>query len=211
MKSADWSLELQARDLGFRRVAGLDEAGRGCLAGPVVAAAVILDREFPAAELRDSKRLSAAQREQWYAIIRRFSRAIGFATASPEEIDRWNILEATRRAMARAVWNLSMEPDLLMIDAVDIDECRQTQISVTRGDEISISIAAASIVAKVERDGMMSELDRRFPGFGFRRSKGYPTAEHRRSLRSRGPSPVHRRSFRPVREMFRNRIGNAVV
>jgi ribonuclease HII len=211
MTSADWSLERQARKLGFERIAGVDEAGRGCLAGPVAVAAVILDERFPAAELDDSKRLTAAQREHWYDVIRRYSRAIGFATAAAGEIDRVNILEATRRAMRRAILDLSVPPDLLMIDAVRLAGVPHTQVSITRGDEVSVSIAAASIIAKVERDRMMIELDRRYPGFGFGRNKGYPTAEHRRSLRRRGPSPVHRRSFRPVRELCGGGDAPAVV
>lgn len=195
-------LEAQAREIGFHRIAGLDEAGRGCLAGPVVAAAVILGEEFPAEGLRDSKQLSPAGRRHWYEIIRSRGQAVSFACAEPEEIDRWNILEATRLAMKRALSGLEMKPDILLIDAVRLSGLSITQVSITKGDQISISIAAASIIAKVERDRIMENLDSRFPGFDFGKNKGYPTAEHRRNLAYRGACPVHRRTFRPVRELL---------
>ena len=203
MTWADWSMERRCDRRGLGPVAGVDEAGRGCLAGPVVAAAVVLGDRFPADRLRDSKQLSAAEREHWYETIRTHGRAVARTAVEAAEIDRWNILEATRQAMRRAVDRLPVPPGVVLIDAVRLAAAPWLQISITRGDEWSISIAAASIVAKVERDRIMRELDRRYPGYGFRQHKGYATAEHRRALRDRGPSPAHRRSFRPVREASR--------
>ena len=198
MNSGDWTLEDQARGLGFRRVAGIDEAGRGSLAGPVVAGAVILREDFPSRELPDSKRLRKTEREKWHRVIHRFSHAVSFATAGPEEIDNWNILEATRVAMERAVQRLEEDADLLLIDAVRLEPGKISQVSITKGDEISISIAAASIIAKVERDRIMAKLDRKYPRFHFRTNQGYGTLFHRRVLQEHGPSPVHRASFRPL-------------
>lgn len=202
-----WQFETGAWARGARAVAGLDEAGRGPLAGPVVAAAVILDPGRPIPGVADSKTLSPARREHLFGEIHRTARAVGVGFASHAEIDRVNILQATLRAMTRAVANLSAGagaapgqgvPDYLLIDALRLPDVALPQEGIVRGDGRSVSIAAASIVAKVTRDRLMVAIDRRYPGYGFAIHKGYPTAAHRRAIDRLGPCPVHRRSFRGV-------------
>ena len=183
-------------------VAGLDEAGRGPLAGPVVAAAVILPPEdcYPVA-LRDSKQLTPARREAAFEFLRGLpGSAIGVGIVEAEEIDRINILEATRKAMLAALAALPVAPAALLIDALFLPGTAIPQRGLVRGEAASVSIAAASIVAKVTRDRLMVEADRRYPAYGFARHKGYGTAEHISALAEHGPSPLHRRTFRPVRE-----------
>ena len=182
---------------GHHRIAGLDEVGRGALFGPVLAAAVILDPDDRIRGLRDSKQLSPKRREQLAAEIR--SRALAWSVASVDaaEIDRINILQASRLAMSKAALALNPPPDLLLIDALRLD-LRIPQVSIIRGDALSISIAAASILAKVARDAMMREWDGKFPQYRLASNKGYPTAEHRATLQEFGPSPFHRRSYAPV-------------
>ena len=182
---------------GHRRIAGLDEVGRGALFGPVLAAAVILDPADRIRGLRDSKQLSPKRREQLATEIRRRALAWSVASVDAAEIDRINILQASRLAMSKAVLALSPPPDLLLVDALRLDLIIP-QVSIIRGDALSISIAAASILAKVARDAMMREWDGQFPQYGLASNKGYPTAEHRASLREFGPSPLHRRSYAPV-------------
>jgi ribonuclease HII len=190
-----WTWERRAAARGFRRPAGIDEVGRGCLAGPVVAAAVVLDGPQGLAGLRDSKRLTPRQRESWSAALRRRAVAWSLGEASAEEVDGLNILEATRLAMRRAVRSLSVAPDLLLVDAVRIPGLELPQWPLVRGDERSLSIAAASVVAKVHRDRLMSCFDSLFPDYHFARNKGYGTAAHLAALRRRGPCPLHRLSF----------------
>jgi ribonuclease HII len=184
---------------GFVHIAGVDEAGMSPLAGPVVAAAVILPRGFHLAGVDDSKKLSAEQRDELAPMIRR--EAIAWATGfvEPDEIDRINIYRAGLLAMRRAVEKLATRADYLLIDARSLRELAVPQRGIVRGDSQSISIAAASIVAKTTRDAHMVELDRRYPGYGLARHKGYPVAEHVKALRDLGVSPIHRRSFAPVR------------
>jgi len=184
---------------GFRRVAGLDEAGRGPLAGPVVAAAVILPRDAVFPGLRDSKKLTVLQRERFDEAIRRRALAVGVGVIDPEEIDRINILQATIRAMVQALHKLSPAPDCLLIDALTLPDLQIPQKALIRGDDRSQSIAAASVIAKVARDRMMLECDRLFPQYHFRSHKGYGTAEHLEALARFGPCPIHRKSFRRVR------------
>lgn len=192
--------EEAARACGFRRIAGLDEAGRGPLAGPVVAAAVILPRRFNSACLDDSKLLSETQRSSLYQLITIQAHAWAIGTASEQEIDDLNILQATRLACQRALNALSLVPDCLLLDALHLPTAsRVTQRSIIKGDALSLSIAAASIVAKVSRDRLMDAYHERFPLYQFHRHKGYPTPLHLKLLQQFGPCQGHRRSFRPVR------------
>lgn len=183
---------------------GVDEAGRGPLAGPVVAAAVILDPRQPIAGLADSKVLSPARREQLAGLIRARALAIGLGWADPEEIDRINILQATLQAMRRAVASLGTAPGRVQVDGNrppplgDLPGVLRVE-TIVRGDGKVAAISAASIIAKTWRDQVMNQLDTRFPGYGFAIHKGYPTAAHLRALDSLGISPVHRRSYAPVR------------
>lgn len=181
-----------------RRVAGVDEVGRGPLAGPVVAAAVILDPLCPLPGLRDSKTLSALQRERLAGEIRAGALALSIGMAAVEEVDALNVLQATLLAMQRAVGGLVLTPELVLVDGNQVPALSCPARAVIRGDASVPSIAAASIVAKVTRDALMCELDRACPGYGFARHKGYPTAAHLEALRRLGVSAVHRRSFGPV-------------
>jgi ribonuclease HII len=179
-------------------VAGLDEVGRGCLAGPVVVAAVILRPGRRLEGLNDSKLLTALQREALFRVILRTAVGWGIGAADAEEIDHINILNATRQAMSRAVEALAEPPDHLLIDALRLPAISIPQTSVVHGDRLSVSIAAASVVAKVVRDRVMERYDRLFPGFGFADHKGYATAEHLSAVERQGPCLLHRRSFRGV-------------
>ncbi len=191
--------ERQARQRGWQRIAGLDEAGRGALFGPVVAAAVILDPARRIPGLDDSKKLSAERRKVLAARIR--ERAVDWAVAQVDSgrIDAWNILEASRQAMTQAIAQLRVAPDFLLLDAVSLDlPCEQK--SLIHGDARSFSIAAASILAKVERDALLERWHSVYPQFHLARNKGYGTAEHLAALRTHGPCPLHRFSFAPVSE-----------
>lgn len=193
--------EQALRHHGFLMIAGVDEVGRGALFGPVVAAAVILPEEMgslAAAGLKDSKQLIREEREELDQQIRTMALAISVAEVDSETIDRVNIYQATRMAMLAAVEGLAIPPDHLLIDAMRIDHpCRQTKLIY--GDSLSLSIAAASVIAKVHRDALMRALDELHPGYGLASHKGYGTPQHRRALEERGPSALHRRSFAPVR------------
>lgn len=189
---------------GYRYVAGLDEAGRGPWAGPVVAAAVVLPPNVPDVEeklagVNDSKRLSPAHREEYSRRIRRVALAVGVGQATPQEIDRFGIVEATKLAMRRALESLPHSPDHLLIDHITLD-LPVPQESFVRGDARVLSIAAASIIAKVVRDDIMRAYDSQFPGYGFGRHKGYGTVEHWEALQRLGPTPIHRRTWEPVRK-----------
>ena len=183
----------------YELIAGVDEAGRGPLAGPVVAAAVVLDPHVPIDGLRDSKQLSAARRERLAALIRERAYAWSVARADVGDIDRINILQATLLAMARAVAGLPTCPHHVLVDGLHCPRLACSVEAVVGGDRRIASISAASILAKVTRDAEMVQLDCRYPQYGFRRHKGYPTREHREALRQHGPCPFHRRSFAPVR------------
>jgi ribonuclease HII len=196
-------LERARLALGARWIAGVDEVGRGPLAGPVGVAAVILDPDELPEGLDDSKALTAARREALSLVILAKARAVAIAFAAAEEIDAYNIRGATLRAMARAVGALAIRPDFALIDGRDVPEglgC--SAAAIIGGDARSLSIAAASIVAKVARDGLMTRLDRHFPEFGFARHTGYPTRAHKIALARHGPTPLHRRSFhaQPLRD-----------
>lgn len=185
--------ERQYADRGL--VCGIDEVGRGPLAGPVVAGAVILPMDEEILYLNDSKQLSAKKREELYAVIMDKALAVGLGCVSPERIDEINILQATYEAMRQAIDKLSCQPGMLLNDAVTIPGVVIPQTPIIKGDAKSVSIAAASIVAKVTRDRMMVEYDQNFPEYGFSSNKGYGSAAHIAALRRYGPSPIHRRSF----------------
>jgi ribonuclease HII len=193
---------------GFRVIAGVDEVGRGALFGPVVAAAVILPERMGSlarAGLKDSKQLDRKHREKLNRKIRRMAVAVCVAEVDAETIDRVNIYQATRMAMLAAVQGLSITPDHLLIDAMRVDHpCAQTKLIY--GDSLSLSIASASVVAKVHRDALMHELDRLHPGYGLASHKGYATPAHRKALQEQGPSVLHRRSFAPVRAVDPNAV-----
>lgn len=200
----NFRLEAELWRGGALRVAGIDEAGRGPLAGPVVAAAVVLpaDAAFPwLARVRDSKVLAAKVREELAVRIREAA-AVGVGAVPERDIDRLGIAAASRLAMLLAVAALPQRPDHLLVDGFALPECPLPQTAIIDGDARCLSIAGASIVAKVERDRLMVELDERYPGYGFTRHKGYATREHCAALARLGPSPVHRRSFAPVRALL---------
>ena len=176
-------------------ICGIDEVGRGPLAGPVVAGAVILPKDCDILYINDSKKLTAAKREELYDIIMEKAVAVGIGMASPARIDEINILQATYEAMREAISKLSVKPDLLLNDAVTIPGVDIRQVPIIKGDAKSISIGAASIVAKVTRDRMMTEYDKIMPEYGFASNKGYGSAEHIAALKKVGPSPIHRASF----------------
>lgn len=179
----------------YSYICGIDEAGRGPLAGPVVAGAVILPRGCEILHLNDSKKLSAARREELYDEIMEKAVSVGVGMASPARIDEINILQATYEAMRQAVDSLSTEPELLLNDAVTIPEMTIPQVPIIKGDAKSVSIAAASIIAKVTRDRLMIQYDDILPGYGFAQNKGYGSKEHIEALKSLGPTPIHRHSF----------------
>ena len=190
-----WRLEEEVRAAGFQSVAGIDEVGRGALCGPVVACAVVLDPAFGADGIDDSKRLTRRQRERLAERIRAEARACSVGMAEPWEIDRHNILRATHLAMRRALEAMAVLPDHILVDGSRISGLELPQRAVVKGDALSFSIAAASIVAKVSRDGIMLDLDRRCPGYGLARNMGYGSREHLEALHKLGPSEIHRRSF----------------
>ena len=189
--------EMLAR-CGFALIAGVDEVGRGSLAGPVVAAAVIVDGRCLVPGVDDSKCLSAPERERTAELIRASAVATAVAQVPPDVIDRVNILEATRLAMRQALTALRPAPDCAVIDAVRLAGFPFPCLPVIRGDSVSYAVACASILAKVERDRLMVELDREYPHYGFAAHKGYGVAEHLEALRSHGPCPVHRLTYKPV-------------
>ena len=187
---------------GYRRIAGIDEAGRGPLAGPVVAAAVILPTRCRLVGINDSKQLSAKDREQVYTAILAQAVGVGVGSADVAEIDQLNILEATRLAMRRAVEKLAPLPDYVLIDAVVLPGFKVPTRPIIKGDSLSVSIAAASIIAKVTRDRLMARYHEIFPDYGFLSHKGYGTAEHLERLARHGPCSIHRRTFAPVQEVM---------
>jgi ribonuclease HII len=188
---------------GYRAIAGTDEAGRGPLAGPVVAAAVILHPGQTIPGVNDSKKLTERQREKLYPIIMAEALAVGIGLCDHEEIDRLNILRASLEAMRRAVAALPVAADFLLVDGSFTVPLEIPQQAVIKGDSLSISIAAASIIAKVTRDRLMVEFDLLYPGYGFAGHKGYPSASHRATIVCLGPCPIHRSSFRGVKEFVR--------
>lgn len=197
-----FSYERQVWAMGYRQVAGLDEVGRGPLAGPVVAAAVILPGEVAIPGLDDCKRLSGKRRQEVYELIRESAVAIGVGMVHPEGIDEANVMMATYKAMVKAVADLPIAPDYLLIDALHLPNVSQPQAPIVGGDGQSCSIAAASVVAKVTRDEYMIEMDKLYPQYGFANHKGYGTLEHREALERYGPCPIHRKSYGAVRDII---------
>jgi len=179
----------------FGYVCGIDEVGRGPLAGPVVASAVILPKDCDILYINDSKKLSAAKREELYDVIMEKAVAVGIGMVGPGRIDEINILQATYEAMREAISNLQVKPDILLNDAVTIPGVEVRQVPIIKGDAKSISVGAASIIAKVTRDRLMGEYDKVFPEYGFASNKGYGSAEHIKALKEIGPTPIHRNSF----------------
>ena len=206
MKPDPWSFEKKSIEKGFSRVAGIDEAGRGPLAGPVVSAAVILPSSlpdgrqagFPVSDVKDSKKLTPKKRADLYEKIYEHAISIGIGIVDSIEIDRINILQASLLSMAISVENLKPQPDYLLIDGKFRISSNLPQEPVIRGDSLSISIAAASIIAKVTRDQLMVMYHNYYPEFKFARHKGYPTKAHKEAIRKFGPCPIHRRSFKGV-------------
>ncbi|HJU54788.1 MAG TPA: ribonuclease HII [Pyrinomonadaceae bacterium] len=200
--------EDKARELGFQLIAGVDEVGRGALAGPVVAAAVILDPTQPFPEgLDDSKKLTARQRERIAGEVLQTAVAYAVGQVEPEEIDRINILQASRLAMTEALKQLAPQADYLLIDAVQLRELSLPQKAIIHGDSISASIAAASVLAKTYRDALMRSFHEVFPQYNFARHVGYSTREHLEALRAHGPCAIHRKSFHPVSQGMRDEKG----
>ena len=195
-----WYFEKKAAGKGCRDVAGIDEAGRGPLAGPVVSAAVILPTTFNDAGVIDSKKLTPRKREQLYNRIYDQAIAVGIGIVDPVEIDRINILQASLLSMAIAVKNLDPSPDFLLIDGTFSIASDVPQKPIPKGDSLSISIAAASIIAKVSRDRLMQIYHQYYPQFEFPRHKGYPTKAHKEAIRKFGCCPIHRKSFKGVKE-----------
>ena len=188
--------ELHALRLGFDTIAGVDEAGRGPLAGPVVAAAVIFPSGYTNGEIRDSKKLTPLKREILYKIIRSDAISVGLGAIEASAIDRINILQATLAAMKAAVLNLSPQPDYILIDGINNIDIPIHQETIIRGDSLSISVAAASIIAKVSRDQIMDRYHALYPQYNFLKNKGYGTREHREAVKEYGRCKIHRRSFR---------------
>ncbi len=193
--------EQALRDRGVQLIAGVDEVGRGPLAGPVVAAVVILPADFYLAGLNDSKKLSEAKREQYYDVIVKEAVAVGVGIMSAQVIDDMNIYRATKQAMLSAIKQLSVKPEHLLIDAMELP-ISIPQTSIIKGDAKSVSISAASIVAKVTRDRMMKELGQKHPEYGFERHMGYGTKEHIEAVRAHGILPEHRKTFAPIKDFI---------
>ena len=187
--------EYERKYASFSYICGIDEVGRGPLAGPVVAGAVILPRDCRILYLNDSKQLSEKKREELYEVIMENAVSTGLGFVSPERIDEINILQATYEAMRQAIGKLEKEPDLLLNDAVTIPGVEIRQVPIIKGDAKSVSIAAASIIAKVTRDRLMVQYDEIYPEYGFASNKGYGAAAHLEALKKYGPTPIHRRSF----------------
>jgi ribonuclease HII len=197
--------ETELKSQGYELIAGIDEVGRGALAGPVVAGAVILPHSTSLSWfklVRDSKELDSKKRESLFELISREALAVGIGVVPSQVIDSINILKATKLAMMQALGKLSKQPSFLLIDRVTLSQCPIPQRGITRGDKLCLSIACASIIAKVTRDRMMEEFDHIYPGYGFAQHKGYGTGTHLSCLRKLGPSPIHRRYFAPVRNII---------
>jgi len=204
-QSPNFDHENELKSQGYELVAGIDEVGRGALAGPVVASAVILPHpaNLPWLQLvRDSKELKPRKRESLFDLIDKEAVAIGIGIVPPQVIDSMNILKATKLAMMQAVEKLPKQPSFLLIDRLSLSQCPIPQRGITRGDKSCLSIACASIVAKVTRDRMMEELDGLYPGYGFAQHKGYGTRKHISCLQKLGPSPIHRLYFAPVKNVI---------
>lgn len=204
-REAEQSLDRQRyeralRQQGITVIAGVDEVGRGCLAGPVVAAAVILPPDWADPAINDSKQLTAKQRETLYALIQMHAVSSAVGMVSETVIDQVNILQATYLAMEQALAALQVQPEYILIDALTLKHVSIPQQGIIKGDCLSISIAAASIIAKVTRDQILCDYDRQYPGYGFAAHKGYGTKQHLQAIAALGPCPIHRKTFKGVKE-----------
>lgn len=197
--------EQNLRNQGFKLIAGVDEVGRGPLAGPVVAAAVILPETFFLAGIDDSKKLTEKKREEYDEVIRRDALAVSIAVIDADEIDKINIYQATKKAMKTAIASLDPKPEAVLIDAVELEIPFRSE-SIIKGDAKSVSIAAASIVAKVARDRFMKEIAQEYPEYGFQKNMGYGTKDHLRALEKYGVTPFHRKTFSPVKELLQSNL-----
>jgi len=195
-----WAFENEARKSGYSLIAGIDEAGRGPLAGPVVSAAVVLPETFCVDDVDDSKKLTPKKRLDLFPEIQKAALAVGVGIVEAETIDCINVLQAALLSMAKAVENLAIQPDYLLIDGPFQIPLDLPQNALPKGDSLSTSIAAASIIAKVTRDRIMADFDRIYPEYGFSKHKGYPTKAHRAAIRKYGCSPIHRKTFKGVKE-----------
>ena len=200
MASNLWKFENEFRAQGFRQIAGVDEAGRGPLAGPVVSAAVILPDDFDAPGVNDSKKLTPRKRDLLFDQILEGATAVGVGIVDHLQIDKINILRAALLSMAQAAGKLDPAPDFLLIDGTFTAPAETPQKAIPKGDSLSISIAAASIIAKVTRDRLMADYHARYPEYGFDRHKGYPTRAHKEAIACHGISPIHRLTFKGVKE-----------
>jgi ribonuclease HII len=197
-----WQFELDAENKGYKFIAGVDEAGRGPLAGPVVSAAVILPSGFSCESINDSKKLTQKKREALFPVINQNAVAVATGIAYHHEIDEIDILQASLLSMKRAVEALNPNPDFLLIDGTFTLHMNLDQTAVIKGDSKSISVAAASIIAKVTRDAIMRDLHEHYPQYNFIQNKGYPTKAHKQAIIDFGPSPVHRKTFKGVKEVI---------
>ena len=200
MKADLWKFENNVQAKGYLTIAGIDEAGRGPLAGPVVSAAVILPPDFPTEDITDSKKLTPNKREDLYEKIYEYSVSVGTGIVDSPEIDRINILKASLLSMLMSVENLGPQPDFLLIDGLHRISSHLPQLPIIKGDSLSASIAAASIVAKVTRDRLMERYHQEYPQFGFFHHKGYPTKRHKAAIKQHGCCLIHRRTFKGVKE-----------
>lgn len=207
LKRLDAMKVFERKYSGYKLIAGIDEAGRGPLAGPVAAGAVILPKDCEILYLNDSKKLSAARREQLYNEIKEKALAYGVGIISPERIDEINILQATYEAMRAAIKDMGCEPGMILADAVTIPRIPYKQVGIIKGDAKSVSIAAASIIAKVTRDRIMDDIDQIYPEYGFASHKGYGSKAHIEAIQKYGPSPVHRKTF--IKKIIGNQEGKA--
>jgi ribonuclease HII len=192
---------------GYQRVAGFDEAGRGPLAGPVVAATFVIKPEFQLEGLNDSKQLTALQRQRFFQALTDGTYEYGIGIVEADEIDQINIYQASRQAMLKALKTLQISPDYLLVDALVVPDTLVEQRAIIHGDALSVAIAAASVIAKYTRDLIMIKYDELYPGYGFAKHKGYPTPEHYLALEKLGPSPIHRLSFRLTKKVIQESMG----
>lgn len=197
--------ENEAYQLGYQTIIGLDEAGRGPMAGPLVVGAVIFEKGYYCEEINDSKQLSESKREQLYQKIIDDALAYQIEILDVDEVDQLNVYQASRQGMLRAIQHISIQPDFALSDAMPLGDMIPHQ-AIIKGDSLSISIAAASILAKVTRDHIMIEYDKQFPEYGFAKHKGYPTKFHKEALKKYGVTPIHRRSFQPVKEVMNEQL-----